>query len=124
MTITIPKSQTPGSRRASLLFAGCTRNTNGCRIEYAGPLPAKGPPRVTRDGRRFEDRQRLAYRHWNKVRLKGTDQVVAVCGSVRCLDKAHLFVVPAPVPPKPPKPPRASRARASSVPVIADDTTP
>lgn len=110
----LPRSQTPSQRRASILFADCTRNYGGgagCRIEYAGPLPKNGgPSRVSLSGIRWEDRQRLAYRHLNKVRLKKSDRVIAVCDNPRCLDKRHLYCIPAPVPPKQPKPSRVPPA--------------
>ena len=83
----------------------------------------QGSARVSLSGLRWEDRQRMAYRHWNRVRLRATDRVIAVCDNPRCLDKAHLRVIPAPVPPKPPKLPRASRARAPAAPVITPDPT-
>jgi len=118
MTVKIPRSITPGQRRATLLFSDCIRRTSGCRMEF------QGSARVSLSGLRWEDRQRMAYRHWNRVRLLRSDRTVAVCGNDRCLDKAHLRIVPAPTPPKLPKPPRASRARAPAAPVITPGPTP
>lgn len=104
----VPRSQTPSQRRASILFADSRHNYGsgaGCRIEYAGPMPVNGgPSRVTMTGIRWEDRQRATYRHWTGARLKKADRVVAVCGNPRCLDKRHLYCIPAPIPPKQPKP--------------------
>ena len=124
----IPRSLTPAHRRASILFAGSQRNYGsgaGCRIEYAGPMPANGgPSRVSISGIRWEDRQRLAYRHLHKVRLKKGDRIVAVCGSLRCLDKRHLHCIPAPVPPKPPKAPRTPPADAPAAPAAVSTAAP
>lgn len=116
----LPRSQTPSQRRASILFADSRRNYGsgeGCRIEYAGQMPANGgPSRISLSGIRWEDRQRATYRHFNKVRLKKSDRVVAVCGNPRCLDKRHLFVIPAVVPPKQPKPSAVPPAEPAGVP--------
>ena len=124
----LPRSQTPAQRRASALFADSRHNYGsgaGCRIEYAGPLPSNGgPSRVSISGIRWEDRQRLAYRHLNKVRLKKGDRIVAVCGSLRCLDKRHLHCIPAPVPPKPPKPSPTPPADAPAEPAAVSTTPP
>ena len=75
-------------------------------------------------GIRWEDRQRLAYRHLNKVRLKKSDRIVAACGSLRCLDKRHLHCIPAPVTPRPPKPSLVPPGDAPADPATVSTTAP
>jgi len=121
----IPKGQTAGGRRATLLFNKSIRGAtkSDCRFTYSGPVPAFGVPRVRTSciGQRFEDWQRCCYRHWNKVRLLKMDRVVAVCATgALCGDKRHLYVIPAP---KPPKAPRPSRAKAAAIATTAPDAT-
>lgn len=103
--MTTYRDKMAAQRRASVLFPGTGPSADGmCRFEYKGKLTARGTiPKVSLSGIRWEDRQRLAYRHGLKVRLKVTDRVVAVCGNPRCLDRRHLHVVPYPIQSKQPK---------------------
>lgn len=104
--------RSPSQTQLRRVFANSRRPTDrACKIEFAGLMPESGPMMIV--GPRYRRERQLACYELAFGRTRPGDQVVAVCGNPRCLDKRHLHVVPVL---KPPKPPRATRARAAGVP--------
>jgi hypothetical protein len=93
-------------RKANRVYWNSARVDTPCKVLWTGPMNAAGVAMI-RDGIYRRAAQAACY-ELAADRLWPGDRVVAVCGDTRCLNGAHLRVIPK----RPYRAPRKPRARA------------